>query len=664
MAATASPQYQHFVPQFLLRNFCHPYKPDGEGPRNRKSGGKRKYEKGMHPKDPVVRNLDLLADPPAIYEKPVRRILGEMNMYQDTSKPPEHQQHVEVMLSVLERRASEIFRKITKAFEQKEPGLWLTRCERDLIRKFLFLLKYRGMGFRHRFFHQAPEDYTEDDRELLREYMAAHDFKRPLDVWFHNIKTIIELDMDPEGDWVLDLRKRMYPDDAMWFVAHVGFYYMAICTPKNPDDEFILTDNSYNIFEGPNTFAEDIQTGEVGGLSNTPLHEFAPISPKLMIVLRSDCLPNPLEDMDEAVKEYRSFKRFLAVDMMYPFDVKSLLDDLPIEKARNSYTQVVDGRLTLVSGEDGKPRRDHRFCFRFFPVSSNHVHTINSILLDNAAPCTSVVFESQESFARTLEWYLTAPCTIGKILIDTNIDVKVRETTLKKLEKVSRDLGSTKETVFIKLPNDLMVDYEGFRLGHLERRREINSLLDDFSSRKPKRCAPRRKQCGNTKGGFPQTYRLLGMRPLVNGFAAWHLMSFAGGTLGTFMKDMDQAGKMWTLRVKIDSWTKGKVHESIRQRNRELLIDAYLQLPPRRVWLFIKFCRFSILGDQLEMKPDDEAWPVTSEDIVAQGKFHAQVSWTSHLKRPRIFVLITCSSPDHCPRSPRKTDVHCRNERH
>jgi hypothetical protein len=476
MATTSKAQYQHFVPQFLLRNFSHPYKPDGDSHKKRKGGGKRKYEKGMFPKDPVIRNLDLLADPPVICEKPVTRILGQMNMYEDPSNQSKQEHAVEEMLAKLESRASTVFRKITKAYEKKESGVWLIRAERDLIRKFLFLLKYRGDGFRKRFFHQSPEEYSENDRELLREYMSKHGFKRPLDVWFNNIKTIIEFEMEPGKEWLPDLMKRMYADDAVWFFSHVDMSYMAICTPSNPNDEFILTDNSYNVFEGPNHFVEDIQTGEVGGGLYTPLHEFVPISPKLMILLRSDVLPNELEDADEQVKEFRALKRFAVLDGVYNYKVKSLLADLPIDKARNNYSQVIDGRIHFLAGEDGVPRKDHKFCFKFFPISSEHVNKINSILLDNIALCSSVVFESQESFARTLEWYLRAPCAIGKRM--TGMDVDLREAALKKLEHVSHGLGSTQETVYTKLPNVLVEDYEKFRLAHVERSKEMNRLLE------------------------------------------------------------------------------------------------------------------------------------------------------------------------------------------
>lgn len=61
---------------------------------------------------------------------------------------------------------------------------------------------------------------------------------------------------------------------------------------------------------------------------------------------------------------------------------------------------------------------------------------------------------------------------------------------------------------------------------------------------------------------------------------------------------------MWVLRVKIDSWSNGQVEETIRQRNRELLIQAYLQLPPRRVLFFVMFSRFMILSQTFGTKPE------------------------------------------------------------
>jgi hypothetical protein len=408
MAGKSRPQYQHFVPQFLLRNFSHPYTRQKDD-RQKPKCSRRRGEKWIYPGDRVLNTLDLSEDLPVPREALVNRVLGQMDMYRDTSKPSSKQQHIEQMFSKIEGQASTVFRKITKAFEQKENGLWLKREERDLVRKFLFLLKYRGSGFHRRFYHDNSESYQADDRELLWEYMAEKGFQRPMDVWFDNLKTIMELHMDPEKKWIKDLPKHMFVDDAMWFITHVQKMYMAICTPSDHADEFILTDNSYNIFEGPNCFVTDKETGRIEPATHTPLHEFAPISPKLMIILRSFVIPVPEEDANPDVKANRDFVRAQVLDAHYNWYEKSLLSDLPISKAGNNYSEVVGGRVLFNLGEDGMGRKDHKFCFQYFPIDTKHVHTINAIFLQNAHVCSRVVFGTQDSLSRTLEAHLTSP---------------------------------------------------------------------------------------------------------------------------------------------------------------------------------------------------------------------------------------------------------------
>ncbi|KAK4172910.1 hypothetical protein QBC36DRAFT_67859 [Triangularia setosa] len=469
--ASPSPQYQHFVPQFLLRNFSHPYKPDGPTK-------KRKYEKGMFPKDKVLRHVDLTLDPPAICEKPINRILGQINMYDNPNKPTAVQREVEVLFSKLESQANLVFRKITRAHEDKQTGLRISRAERDIVRKFLFLLMYRNKGFHDRFNHTTLEGYNENDKEQVREYMHKNNITTPLDVWLDGMKTIINLDMDPEKNWVTTLMRQMYPQDAMWFWVHVEFSYMAVLTPAKVDDEFILTDNAYSIFEGSNNSVQDSETLEIIETKYTPLHTFAPISPKLMIVLRTDIFPSPLEDAFEGVKEMKALHRSLwHVPLESPGSDKvcSLLADLPITKAGNNYTMIVDGRLQPMADRPLKRSHADRFDFTIFPVKRRHVNMINGILLDNCAPCTSVVFESRDAFARSLEWYLTAPCSMGKVLGGKHKEI--RRKALLKLEAISRSLGSHKKTEWKDLDEVVMHNVKRWRTKNLQKQRHLVRLM-------------------------------------------------------------------------------------------------------------------------------------------------------------------------------------------
>jgi hypothetical protein len=85
--------------------------------------------------------------------------------------------------------------------------------------------------------------------------------------------------------------------------------------------------------------------------------------------------------------------------------------------------------------------------------------------------------------------------------------------------------------------------------------------------------------------------------------------------------DMDQARLIWKLRVKIDAWSQG-LDESLRLRNRLLLIKSYLRLPPYRVWLFVKHIRDAFLerSKGFETEIDFGDCFQGPENTIARGK--------------------------------------------
>jgi hypothetical protein len=54
-----------------------------------------------------------------------------------------NQHHIGEQPLWLESRAGEIVSNVRKAFEAKQPNVWLTRADWDTLRKFLFVMKYR-----------------------------------------------------------------------------------------------------------------------------------------------------------------------------------------------------------------------------------------------------------------------------------------------------------------------------------------------------------------------------------------------------------------------------------------------------------------------------------------------------------------------------------------
>ncbi|KAL2059872.1 hypothetical protein VTL71DRAFT_10027 [Oculimacula yallundae] len=172
-------------------------------------------------------------------------------MYVEVTNAIKAQKDVARELSKFEGQAAIIFQKIKKAHEKEEAGISITRMERNLLRKFLFVMKYRGPGFFMKYFEDDPQAYDFEDKHLLRGYMAEKGTKSPRELWLHNLRIILGLNMDACGDWIEILPGLMFSPDAAMFTFHAQSSYMAFCMPEEKHDEFILTDQCNNVFEGP-----------------------------------------------------------------------------------------------------------------------------------------------------------------------------------------------------------------------------------------------------------------------------------------------------------------------------------------------------------------------------------------------------------------------------
>jgi hypothetical protein len=117
-----------------------------------------------------------------------------------------------------------------------------------------------------------------------------------------------------------------------------------------------------------------------------------------------------MEDMNDELRDQK--REMLAQQARLhndPHHATSLLEDLPVAKAKNSHTVVVNGRPALAEGADGKLRASDRFHFTFFRLESRHVQTINSILLNEAHKISIIVFKSERAFRAALEFYINYP---------------------------------------------------------------------------------------------------------------------------------------------------------------------------------------------------------------------------------------------------------------
>ncbi len=381
--------------------------------------------------------INIAGEEAEIMETPVAKTFGMMDMYRDLGASTKQHQ-VEEQLSVLESRAGEVISMIRKAFEAGKPEVWITRTQRDTLRKFLLTMKYRGSRFHRRYCRDTAVDYDAKDKKKMLRYMKERGIKRPIDVWFDNIKGILDLKMDYGMEWMEKLKKRIYPDDAKWFINNVQGFYMALVTPNNKEDEFLLTQNAYSIFEGATTEQFNLVTGQMELSAYTEFHLFHPIAPRLLIVLRNLILPAPNDDSDAMIKTKRDmlYKASMAPHHHHE-ELELSLRDLPISKALNSYSKILDGRVLCINWGGATGATD-RFCFRFFSIPEEYVNKINSIMLEESHRIDLIVFNDKITTYKTLEHYLA-----HRGEFDTNDD---RVRAIKKLKQAAKLLAATLPT--------------------------------------------------------------------------------------------------------------------------------------------------------------------------------------------------------------------------
>jgi hypothetical protein len=94
-------------------------------------------------------------------------------------------------------------------------------------------------------------------------------------------------------------------------------------------------------------------------------------------------------------------------------------------------------------------------------------------------------------------------------------------------------------------------------------------------------------------------------------------MKSIGGSPKTLLKDMEQARRMLNMRIKIDVFTQG-LKEDFREGVRENVRELFCQLPPRRVWFYLKHVRSMLLQDR-SIGPKDPIATALEDDLIMNG---------------------------------------------
>lgn len=426
--------YHHFIPQFILKNFGYKYRPLTEVEMRQKA------KQGIYPGNILGKGICLTGPDAALVDTKISRTFGVQDLYADAANSTD-KEHIEKLLSGLERSASKIIAQVRSKHDDGEKLIVLNRAEKDVLRKFLFIMKYRRPNVRDKY-ACSIEDFDGAEKDELQKYMRQKGFQRPLDVWLNNIKAMLEIKIDAGCKWEKVLMQKAYPPDAAEFIVHTRLFYLSFCSPSDENDEFLMTENSYGIHEGPKSTMVDPNSGRVVGTFYTEYHTFAHIAPNLTMILRSFLLPSPGDVSSEDIRKSLEMLRELNISMHdFPERATSFLKDLPVAKARNSYTRMVNGRVV--------PRREgsvlgpkDKFYFRVFRISTDHVDKINMILLDEAWPTSLILFKTERSARSALEHYLTLdPLSTShglKLIFPTET---LREAYFRKLECAVRLLN-------------------------------------------------------------------------------------------------------------------------------------------------------------------------------------------------------------------------------
>ncbi|OGM41362.1 hypothetical protein ABOM_009948 [Aspergillus bombycis] len=569
-------EYHHFIPRFLLRQFAALEQPSpSRRSRRRKPRGQR--PQGQSPKDPFVNAIDLKKN--ALVQVSVSREFGLVDMYRDQgySNP----RHIEDNLGKLEGHAGRIIKRASDTFRAGQT-LELTRRERDTIRKFLFLMKYRNSTFYARYNHDSISTYDANDKHHMERYMREKRFKSPRDIWFANLKTFLDLEMDPGMLWINKVQKQAFPDDAMMFIDHMQFKFMAFCQPLSEEDEFILTHNAYSVFEGPSDVHIDPATGRVVEGVYTEYHTFAPISATLIIVLRSSLLVDPSKEGAEDLQgAWETLRETVRQQHQAPDRAVSMLQYLPIKKCGNSYSTTINGKLVLKPNRG--PRSQDRFYFTCFRISSYYVNLINTIFLEQATKGDTIVYKSGSALGRTLKSYLETGRQGFKLVTEETNDRHLA--FLQKLEKIAGQLVGKVclryKTVALPKPQTHMsqwvADIVGLQLVGL-----------------------------SGKSDAPEAYKL--MKP--------------DGGLDTYFRDLVQSQLMVFLKIKIDViLSRSKLTQDDRLDVKYQLQQLYITFPAQRVWLYVKMMRNLPNFDSRDFKQIRELEINGPEDDVAKCEY-------------------------------------------
>ncbi|RPA81629.1 hypothetical protein BJ508DRAFT_111639 [Ascobolus immersus RN42] len=466
---STEPPRHHYIPQFILKNFRSqeaeakyaatagkedPNKAPATIGRNGKH--KKKNQSRNKNKTNKKRNgREAKEDVPVWYYNMETRELEARitqeayqvrGMHQDASQSDVN--YIENALGKLESKAAMVIAKIKKAQEAKQRAVVLLGAEMRLLRRFLYVMQYRTKSQRQRF-QCSLGDYAEHDKQRLEEYIRDHGLTSPNDVWLKTLRLLLDVKDTVDHKGYDTLKGTMYEPDYLEFMHNFSNFFVCICEPESMDDEFILSDNSFCVVDGVPivTGDDDVDANFKRRRLVIDYHRFAPISPRLAIVLRSTNfrVDAGLKAMFSAGWGNRQYG--------------SVFADLPVIPANPTYVngsgfkrQLSDGSYRALVSDDFKFSMSDSYELGIHSIPTKHVLAFNTIQIDKVND--GLTFVSPKAMVSSLHHYLD---TYDPLPFSTTSQLEYDKLALQRSAKAEllRILEESKGATQIKLPPEL-----------------------------------------------------------------------------------------------------------------------------------------------------------------------------------------------------------------
>jgi len=386
-AASKAGQFHHYLPRFVVRRWRQEVKilPSP----GHKTEGSHKKSRGY--KQELINSYDIRSDTLHMGTTDLGKTFGIIDLYKD-SADPEDVNRVEKAFSKLESDTAVVFKILADAEERGCSAVELLRSQLNTIRKFLFLLFYRNGVHSRQFIEGRFDPVTED---VVKQYVVRYGLADARAVWLRNLALLLE---DEHWEVATDERlptavRQDYEVEAVRMQP--GLYR------ASPGTEFVLTENGLGLAEGattPMNHIIDMMSSGAPGASFLPLTRTFPITPKLVIIMRSTAMTCETALLQDGVPAEEARRQVYA-----GFSNVSYFDDLPRTISKTTFIhpfspesyEWADRRPEDMTDEDREKlgdllargmlgdhsRLQDKFEFAIDNLTQDQVERVNTLLL-------------------------------------------------------------------------------------------------------------------------------------------------------------------------------------------------------------------------------------------------------------------------------------------